>query len=358
MIVKLKKWLSGEITWQEEKELRRQAMEDDFLADALEGYEQFPSTNHVQKIHQLNRQIRQKSENRTTTFLSKAIAAALLVIISAGAFWWINTTIMTSAPQDLAYETAPKSTEELMPIEDKFSQAPKTTESPQESSTQESTTSISIKTPSTTTASQTPRTEAIVSKMETTKSTLPPQELQIIEEPERIVLQDEPEMITSNKMEKSKEIASMEDIQTADAPISNQPPILPAQKEQTAASEEIAYEEIKAPITTARRTIPRAESLTQNSALGIQELTPSTSFQNVLNGFVHLNLKYPKKAKRNNITGVVRLSYQVNDSGQVEKIHIIDSLGYGCEKEAIRLLRLFPFPKKGMPLDTCTIAFE
>jgi len=78
MIIKFKKWLSGEITWKEEKELRQKAVEEEFLADAIGGYEQFPETDHIQKVHQLNRRIREKSGKSSTHFLSRAIAASFL----------------------------------------------------------------------------------------------------------------------------------------------------------------------------------------------------------------------------------------------------------------------------------------
>ncbi len=50
-------------------------------------------------------------------------------------------------------------------------------------------------------------------------------------------------------------------------------------------------------------------------------------------------LKYPQSAAENNISGEVKLIFTVTISGSVTNIRIEESLGYGCDEEAIRLIR-------------------
>ena len=49
----LKKWLGGATTWQKEKQLRRASQKDDFLAEAIEGYDAFPNQDHTTTIRRL-----------------------------------------------------------------------------------------------------------------------------------------------------------------------------------------------------------------------------------------------------------------------------------------------------------------
>ena len=58
--------------------------------------------------------------------------------------------------------------------------------------------------------------------------------------------------------------------------------------------------------------------------------------------YIKRNLRYPKPAKENNISGEVRLQFTVNQSGELSDIKVLQSLGYGCDTEAIRLVEEGP----------------
>ena len=62
-----------------------------------------------------------------------------------------------------------------------------------------------------------------------------------------------------------------------------------------------------------------------------------------LTEFVLGNLKYPQEAWDNKIEGTVHARYDINHRGKVTKVHIMNSLGHGCDKEAIRLIKLLEF---------------
>lgn len=59
-----------------------------------------------------------------------------------------------------------------------------------------------------------------------------------------------------------------------------------------------------------------------------------------LAGFIAKNLQYPDLAIRQNVTGVVKLSFIVETNGKVSNMQIDNSLGAGCNEEAIRILRI------------------
>lgn len=54
--------------------------------------------------------------------------------------------------------------------------------------------------------------------------------------------------------------------------------------------------------------------------------------------YIATNLKYPAEAKEREIQGTVRLSFVVEKNGNVSNIVIINSVGGGCDNEAVRLI--------------------
>tara|TARA_Y100001968_G_C19419248_1_gene750796 strand:- start:1943 stop:2293 length:351 start_codon:yes stop_codon:yes gene_type:complete len=55
--------------------------------------------------------------------------------------------------------------------------------------------------------------------------------------------------------------------------------------------------------------------------------------------FVKKNLKYPKEALKNKIEGDVLIKFKVNPTGKTFDIHTVNNIGYGCDKEAIRIVK-------------------
>ena len=54
-------------------------------------------------------------------------------------------------------------------------------------------------------------------------------------------------------------------------------------------------------------------------------------------------LEIPESAKRNKIEGNVLVKFKINKYGKVINPKVVKSLGYGCDKEALRLIKLFRF---------------
>ena len=55
--------------------------------------------------------------------------------------------------------------------------------------------------------------------------------------------------------------------------------------------------------------------------------------------YIASNLKFPAEAKEREIQGTVRLSFVVETDGSVSNIVVVNSVGGGCDNEAIRLLQ-------------------
>ncbi|RYE20925.1 MAG: energy transducer TonB [Sphingobacteriaceae bacterium] len=57
-------------------------------------------------------------------------------------------------------------------------------------------------------------------------------------------------------------------------------------------------------------------------------------------------VNYPAKAKENNITGFVTVGWTVDKNGNTKDMAIVKSLGYGCDEEALRVMKEAKFTNK------------
>lgn len=63
----------------------------------------------------------------------------------------------------------------------------------------------------------------------------------------------------------------------------------------------------------------------------------------VLQQFINQNLRYPVEALLHKIEGTVFVRYSIDHEGRVIDTKAITSLGYGCDEEAQRVVRLLRF---------------
>lgn len=66
--------------------------------------------------------------------------------------------------------------------------------------------------------------------------------------------------------------------------------------------------------------------------------------------FVYGNLVYPTQALKERIEGRVVCNFVIEKDGSISDIKILRSLGYGCDEEAIRIVKLMPNWKPGYSL--------
>lgn len=59
--------------------------------------------------------------------------------------------------------------------------------------------------------------------------------------------------------------------------------------------------------------------------------------------FIHSNMKYPELALANRIEGFVHLSYEVNNLGEIVSVSVQKGIGYGCDEEAVRLIKMLKY---------------
>ncbi|WP_428656764.1 energy transducer TonB [Runella sp.] len=66
-----------------------------------------------------------------------------------------------------------------------------------------------------------------------------------------------------------------------------------------------------------------------------------------LQKFLMKNLNYPSPAQRSNIQGRVYLNFTVEPDGSLSNINVIRGIGFGCDEEALRVMKLMPKWKPG-----------
>jgi protein TonB len=74
-----------------------------------------------------------------------------------------------------------------------------------------------------------------------------------------------------------------------------------------------------------------------------------------LKKFIKNSLRYPKEALMHRVEGSVFLKYEVNEAGRVHSISVINGLGYGCDNEAERIIRLLKYSQvknRGVKVNT------
>ncbi|GAA4782333.1 hypothetical protein GCM10023231_07470 [Olivibacter ginsenosidimutans] len=97
-IIRIQQYLKGELSTEEMNQLEREALEDPFLNDALEGYQHVGmSTNKLTLLQQrLQDRVTEQPQERsrllfTSQRLGIAAAACLLFILACVLLWMINT---------------------------------------------------------------------------------------------------------------------------------------------------------------------------------------------------------------------------------------------------------------------------
>lgn len=67
--------------------------------------------------------------------------------------------------------------------------------------------------------------------------------------------------------------------------------------------------------------------------------------------FIQKNLRYPYMAQENNIQGKVFLSFVVEKDGSITDVKVTRGVGYGCDEEAMRVIKKSPRWKPGFQND-------
>ncbi|GAB3518049.1 energy transducer TonB [Emticicia fontis] len=86
-----------------------------------------------------------------------------------------------------------------------------------------------------------------------------------------------------------------------------------------------------------------AEVEDENKEFLSVEVSPSfMGGVNEMYKFLGKTLKYPSAAQRQNVEGRVYMSFVVEKDGSITDVHVMKGIGFGCDEEATRAVKLMP----------------
>lgn len=97
---------------------------------------------------------------------------------------------------------------------------------------------------------------------------------------------------------------------------------------------------------------PKEENSEERSFWGPPERQPEfPGGTRAMYQFIQTNLRMPRRAKKAGISGRVFVSFMIKETGEVSDVTVLKKLGFGCDEEAVRIVRLMPRWKPGMQYD-------
>lgn len=92
---------------------------------------------------------------------------------------------------------------------------------------------------------------------------------------------------------------------------------------------------------------PEEDFNTVFDAIDVEQLPEFPGGEDELMIFLNKNMKYPERAVKENAQGKVVVTFIVNTNGEIENLKITRSLGFGCDDEALRVVKAMPKWKPG-----------
>ena len=376
----IEKYLDGELTNVERHEFERRMLEDPFLSDAVEGLQLLSDPDERKAIlDDLERQftetlarIRREAARRRNWTIAASVSA---VLIAAAAYLGLRG--IDSEDPTIAQQTAP-STEVLSQNEgtnQPISGAESDEEKADDADRDEPITALEEEPPL-----SDPETEEVIVDLDaeiteespmalanTTTDSLGVDEALLAErerESAESLLAAEEEMADDSEAGEEDlgqgiavevdDSSLLEDDTTArdDAMFSQAPQEVagaPAQQQ-----EDMLTEEQESDVAKRRESTAAAKSVVAESPVFVPAAPAGGG--DAYDLYVTQNLVYPQAAVDNQIVGNVIVEFNIDPSGNVGNFTIVQSLGSGCDEEAIRLIRegpnWVPATRDGVPVDS------
>ncbi|GAB2558348.1 energy transducer TonB [Spirosoma aerophilum] len=114
----------------------------------------------------------------------------------------------------------------------------------------------------------------------------------------------------------------------------------PQTAEGTGDVDVIAAPEASAP-TIAEKAV-EAEPKTEAPFLAVEQQPEYPGGMEALRNFLGKNLNYPRQAASAGVAGRVYVSFVVNTDGSLTDLQVVKGIGFGCDEEAVRVMRKMP----------------
>jgi len=353
----IERYYKGEMSAAERHALEKAALDDPFLADALEGYSFTPTP--VADVDYIREKLESKLQKRKVFFLSKNnswLRIAALFLVLAGSGWFLYRS-------DVFHK---KEIAKASSQEHSDATVNKTVADTNQSSDQQS--SVATETPKV----ETSTTTALSNRKEKKKT---PVQKEINQEEVNSIAAASPAQIETSRTEnasggrsikvtpENNDIALSAKAAAGNARMSpqNKNDISNATPDSVSASMAMKGAEVSNDTIKNVNVVmqPSKEEVNEVVVVGLgarkraaarpspkfEELEPAEGW-NSFNDYIASHLKEPEEAKEKTFSGDVELSFEVNQEGQPTNIKVEKSLCSTCDEEAIRLLKEGPKWKK------------
>lgn len=308
----LRRWISGEARWADERRLDQAAGEDPFLTDALKGYRSHADADHAGSLRRMHERYHQKRNSKPALLYLRRYAAIAATIVLAIVLWQILDRQIDPAPATLSEsKPAPAAEAPTTPDEhDTFVQTEETTIATQPSAPVKP-------------ARRTPDKEIATAPAD----------------PLDKALADTPEFAAEG------EEVRIEAPATADMALQEMEKDLAKEVTQEAKptpdSDDAPFEQTANETIQLNRAAAKKKAAAPGAATALKAPEPEGGFAK-MERYVRKNLRYPTEAKANGISGDVTVRFQISADGSPSQLEVVTGIGYGCDEEAKRLLREGP----------------
>lgn len=90
----------------------------------------------------------------------------------------------------------------------------------------------------------------------------------------------------------------------------------------------------------ANHSTPKHETASKDKAKFQKATFPGG--EEALKEFIASEMIYPKKAREAIVEGEVKVIFAVGSDGQVFDVKVVEGVGYGCNEEAVRIIKAMP----------------
>jgi TonB family protein len=342
----LDRYRRDQMTPGERRAFEMRALEDPFLRDALSGSESLNQDAFTSDVDDLNRQLAQR---RTPWFTPIRIAAGIAIVATVGWLFYRTTQVEPESLAELKRDSTSitDSTSKLLTLAapQKDSATEQAKKEPAESIAKTPALKPSELQPTTTqpapTSTTSPSASGVVARTEPAKTDLPAETLA-----KEGVAKIGPTQAESVKTEIAKtEVA--EDTQRDKAIRVEQAAPSVLQKR----ADELKAAERKANVSRAQDVM--LDDASQKSEVHVFPSDSSASSSPIVlaspaggleayKRYLEENHRVPDAARTARIRGKVTVGFEVTANGNISGLHVLKSLGYGCDEELLRLVRSGP----------------
>lgn len=340
----LERWLQGDFTRGDERELRALAETDAFRREAWEGFLSLPEANHKTHLETIRRNLQHRPAGRRIPIGMWTAAAALFILLIAAIYFLPQWNEKETAPMAQSAEQTPT--------------APATSQALTDSAVAGESLAVADESAGMPRVAPTPRTEHLplpAGRAKAADEVLSSSEKSRADKPEERKMATQPSPVPP-----AGELSRPADTNNTfpGGPAANVVLTKPADTDIVQVKEDaespdrrLAEGKKKADrVAAAQQKQPAVPDPFSSGA------TPAGGWEE-FNRYLRRNARLTDAARNNNVSGNVRLQFMVGQDGKPANIRILQTLGYGCDEEAIRLIQSVYWTPGGPGATTLDIPF-